>query len=468
MYREKKGRIIDRIEDIHRSKEEFRVAELVYLTTLNANIDRQTTSYDLEEKTALEANVDFETTPNPYEFNHPVYGSQFHGRRLELSNLRRAVMEGRSIGIFGFERIGKTSLVRHGLEKDSAIAEKYLVVYIDMFVHHGSLLSYKQFLSAILRSIWSQYGITEYSELYKKLEEYLSSDDAAELMTRFRSAMIEVLKLYAGKKNGIILIFDEFQNIGKTFRQAIVQQPRNPVDPSLVRFFSSLVKDGVIQVVICSRYQFIDMDREYKFELLKLVNDYWLGTFNFGASRAVIKEPSAGVLRWEQGAVDEILKMTGGHPYLIQYLCYAVFEEAKTNHQKTVSKPMVNTLCNRLVREPHREAKLRVLYEDFKEVQKGAPLDMLLIIAHSSKKYQQPVSFDTIHGTFSREFGGKGNGDLVRSAMEPLLMSSIVMEKADESGMMWYHISPDLLRRWIRSHNHYYKRRSEIQMNREA
>lgn len=452
IYRTLKNKIIVEINDLHKSKviSKANLNRLAYLTINNANIDRQEREVE-QNNVQVEYCLLSDRIINPYDFEHPASGEQFYGREAELKRFRDAISEGRSIAIYGLQRIGKTSLVENILCADSTIASEAIIVRINMYEACETCLRYIDFFSAIVNGLCEYFG-TEHLRVKEELSIFLRSTDPADLRYGFKNIISKVKKKLNKKR--FILFIDEFQDIKKTFEFAKRKNITNTLDSAFIRFLSSLAKDNYLQLVICSRYQILEMDQEYNFQLLKLMTEIWLGVLDDSSAKNLIQYPVKNIIQYDSQAIETILVLTGCHPFLIQYLCYELIEKAKKERCGLVKKADVEYISKKLMAESFREPKFRVLYEDFQEVCEGKPWELLLIIAHYSKKCRQSISFDEITSVFRSELNRKNSDHEIQQYMKLLKNSRIVIEERI-NGKLYYYILCDMLRRWLNIQNYF-------------
>jgi len=60
------------------------------------------------------------------------------------------------------------------------------------------------------------------------------------------------------------------------------------------------------------------------------------------ASESLIRQPAAGRLSFSDGAVERLLALTAGHPYLLQLLCYELYDRATRSGLKVVDAERVD------------------------------------------------------------------------------------------------------------------------------
>ncbi|MEK6546640.1 MAG: hypothetical protein AABZ28_08935, partial [Nitrospinota bacterium] len=297
------------------------------------------------------------------------------------------------------------------------------------------------------------YFETDYLKVKDEFSVYLRSTDHSNLKHGFTNILKEGKRKL--KKKKLILFIDEFQDIIKTFEYASSKKVSNPLNPEFVRFIGSLVKERVLELIICCRYNIFRLDKEYDLQLLKLMTEIWLGVLDESSAKELIQHPVNSVVKYDPQAINEILILTGCHPYLIQYLCYELIE-SKRGKQALIKQPDVEYISKKIMTESFREPKFRVLYDDFQQIDNARPWELLLILAHYSEKIRQSILWDELTKKFRTDFSRKASDYNIQNYIEVLTNSRIVAEEKT-NGKLHYYILPDILRRWLRIQNYYQK-----------
>lgn len=455
IYDHKKNIIIGKIDNIYKlpQKAQEDVKQLNYLHILNANIDRQIRETELIVNGLYEACLLKDDIPNPYNFIHPALGDHFYGRGMESKRLENALIEGRSIAIYGLQRIGKTSLVENVINNKINSSPENIVIQINMFDLAETCLSYINFLSIIIERLSDYFG-TDYKQTKDAFSIYLRETDLTEIRHGFEKIITDTK--HKLKKKRFILFIDEFQDIVKAFEYAKKKNVPNPLNSEFIRFIGTLAKKEILQLVICCRYHIFWLDRECNFQLLKLMTDIWLGVLDERSAKNLIRQPVNDVIKYDTHAIHEILVLTGCHPYLIQYLCYELLEEAKRKKSAAIKEADVEYISKKIMTEPVSEPKFRVLCEDFQQIDNAKSWELLLILARYSEGCKQAISWAELTNKFRTDFNRKDSDHEILRYIELLTKSRIIQEERKHE-QLYYYIVPDMLRRWLRIQNYYQK-----------
>ena len=265
---------------------------------------------------------------NPYIFERPAMGEHFFGRKVEMTRLVNALKEGRSVVVYGLQRVGKTSLVKEALDRELKPSNARLRdIRIDMYESCETLTSYIDFFETMIDRFCDDLNVVDYKKVREQARQVLrtGNDPGA-----IRGLMRNLLRGFASRYGRALLYIDEFQDIRIAFEKAERQKTtRHPLDSGFIRYLGSLVKEGYLQLLCCGRYQIQMLDSQLDTQLLKLMVPIELSILDEGSARRLIEEPVLGRFSYEPAAVDHILTLSGRYPYVVQYLCYELVERAR-------------------------------------------------------------------------------------------------------------------------------------------
>ena len=389
---------------------------------------------------------------NPYIFERPAVGSHFFGRRGEMARLTNALKEGRSVVVYGLQRVGKTSLVKEALDRElQSNGATIRDIRIDMYESANNLTSYIDFFETIIDRLCDHLSPVDYKRVREEARVILrtGSDEKA-----IRSRIKNLLIAYRRKFGTPLLYIDEFQDVNKAFERArSLRTVTHPLDSGFIKYLGSLVKEGVIQLLCCGRYQIQNMDSRLDWQLLKLMVPIELSVLDEDSARRLITEPACRRFEYDEQAIERLLVLSGCYPYLVQYLCYELVETARSRGRTRIDGSLVAELVD-MVQEP----QVRLLYSDFQDLDEGVPWRLLVAIAHLSKGEQQRVPWEQIAELCEAELGMTAEFTECGHALTLLKNSQIVGEEQTERTLS-YFIRPDILRIWLRTRNHFFKER---------
>lgn len=266
---------------------------------------------------------------NPYTLR-PVSGGSFFGRRAELRalvNNLREVRPGEAVLLWGPRRIGKTSLL---LEFRQSVINgaDYVPVFVDMQRLSGR--SATMFLLDISRAI------------VKALDSPTVKAPNLSRMKRdplgyFRGFLENVPAL---QNKLIVLILDEFQLLGELKDEEVSLADIN-------RYFRSLLQHQHGLTIVFSGGGVLETllrQPEASF-MLELARHQKLGCLDEAAARQLIVEPLPRI-RYEEQVVEDLLALTAGHPYYLQWLCSELIVEADREERPFIQPAHLQTVLN--------------------------------------------------------------------------------------------------------------------------
>src|SRR5262249_17990557 len=143
----------------------------------------------------------------------------------------------------------------------------------------------------------------------------------------------------------IVLFIDEFSEIRKAIAQnqrAMVDKPlRNRsllphdmyLDIPFVHHLSSMLRDRNLKrkltVIVAVRPFMGEYDAKEDLQILKLMRPITLYYLDETAARALIVEPLSGKVEYEPEAIDDLSRLTAGHPYLLQFMLKSLVDRIR-------------------------------------------------------------------------------------------------------------------------------------------
>lgn len=312
------GQLLDRLEPGQVHRVSFRIRprreDFVRVTFNAVWNDRirsgRTTSHADRIMLQPEAQV-FVPIGNPYIPGPPLRpGSRlFLGREDVFDFVKDSIgTEGQHnvLVLTGQRRTGKTSLalrIPKALDQD-----RYVAAYVD-----GQALGTEPGIPLFLRDL--SFAICDGLEEYGIECTPLSLEDSGRSATeRFEREFLPQAFDAIGTRS-LVLVFDEFETLEARVRE-------DKIDATISGFLRHLM-----QHVPNLAFVFVGTHR-----LQKLREDYWsiffglalykkIGFLDEKAARRLITEPTEQDI-FDPLAVDEIVRLTAGHPYFVQLLCH--------------------------------------------------------------------------------------------------------------------------------------------------
>jgi hypothetical protein len=299
---------------------------------------------------------------NPYIVGNPIDRKEMlFGRDQVLSDIKQQLgtsgTQSNPVLIEGNRRTGKTSIL-HELQR-SISTEEMIPVYVSLQSGEGSKdarpgLDTEEVFRLIARQIGFalkesgvEVGLPGESltdpeknfrfQFTRKLENAFKNERPFDTL---RLYVEEVLSSIAPRK--VLLMLDEFDHIHVGTRSGVT----NPQVPVNIR---SLVHEHKNLALIISGTK----------ELEKIRDDYWSMLFGLAftipvsglsedAARDLVQKPAAGQLNYQTRAVEEIVRLCGSQPFLIQTLCSRIFSGAMETQNPNVDNTRVDAAAERM------------------------------------------------------------------------------------------------------------------------
>ena len=361
------------------TKVEFAVYPRGNPTELRMFFDTQFDDFQRKNKLRLFADAvqltsdvqEFRKAPNPYIVGTPLQNPKvFFGRQTALNfaveNLS-AGEQNNALIFFGQRRVGKSSILYRLME--TPLAESYLFAYIDCqgFADADTASLLYKICDEINKSATKRQIILESPDIQAfKSDPFLALD-----------AYLDRIEPLLGTKR-VALMFDEYE------------------------FLEYKVKEGRVSSQIFNKLRNLIQHRNQRFafifvgthQLTELTGDYWSILFNIAlyheigplspeAARALVIEPVKGYIRYDELAVDKILRATGLHPYFIQVTCRLIVNYCNRNQKPHITLQDVKEILKEAVEGS--TAHVKYLYKDYatQPEQEGAGI---FITAHRRHK----------------------------------------------------------------------------------
>lgn len=278
-----------------------------------------------------------ESVANPFRFGDLALGEAFTDRESELAELTADIRNGQNVVIFAPRRFGKSSLiwrVAQQLRADGAV----LIAQVDLMKTPtkerlaGKLAAavYEQIASPLFKlreeALGVFRGLRVLPTMTVAIDGSMSFGFAAGQAPADIDATLEHLlrlpgRLAADRGRRVALVFDEFQEIVR-------------IDTKLLGMMRSIFQEQpeVAHIYLGSRRHMIEQvvsDRHEPF--WRSAKQVELGVIPAQSFATFV---SAGFARSGRGidaeTVEQLLKITGCHPYGTQELAYAVWEATTT------------------------------------------------------------------------------------------------------------------------------------------
>jgi hypothetical protein len=295
---------------------------------------------------------------NPFTFGDLALDEAFTDREDEVRELTSDMLNGQNVLVYAPRRYGKSSLVLRAAQE--ALNAKALVGYCDLM----KTPTKERLAAALAKTVYADIAspveqvFERAAELFRGLRVVPTMEvDPIDGSLRFSfqpsrrkediddtiERLLELLgELAAERKRRVVIVFDEFQEI-----------------LSLDKRFPNLLR-AVFQAQPEVSHVYLGSKRHI---LERIFNDknepFWRSAKQLEIGMIAPKEFAAFIRkrfvasgkRIADGAVERVLRATGGHPYGTQELAYFVWELVESRSEATVAD--VEEALTRVLRSEH-------------------------------------------------------------------------------------------------------------------
>jgi hypothetical protein len=267
---------------------------------------------------------------NPFQYGGVVSGDAFCNRKQEVEDLLRAMKNGEKLFVDSERRFGKTSLARFALDK--LPEEQYVSAYVDLWPTDGPLSFATVTAKAIAESMSTRAEkmLEVAKSFFSRLSPSITVSDQGRPQVLFGAPRFgepgpeldEVLrapgKIAAQGKRGVVVVFDEFQQILEYGSDKVERQLRSIIQTQAnVSYIFLGSRRHLIQKM------FLDQSRP----LYRAGGHYPLGPIDEKDWLPFIRK---GFLDGGKEIADEqiysICRLTEGHPFYTQHLCHVLWD----------------------------------------------------------------------------------------------------------------------------------------------
>jgi hypothetical protein len=372
---------------------------------------------------------EFVEIANPYATGRPLApGSPVFFGRDDLFDFIRENLGGLGqeniLVLVGQRRMGKTSLLR---QLPGRLGEEYLPVFLD-----GQALGLEGGVSGLLYDVALE--IVEVLAGQGLDVEPLTLDDLAERPThafekQFLPRVVQVL-------NGrvLLLLFDEFEELEMRVRGG-------ELPPTVFSYLRHLMQHSRnLAFLFAGTHRLEDLTADYWSILFNIALYRRVGTLDAGAARRLIIEPVHGCgLVYDDLAVDKMLRVTGGHPYFLQLLCYALVNLHNRERRNYLTIEDVNRTLAEIV--GLGEAHLTFLWGESSPQQQAVLLALARLLSTG-----EPGTQGAIAGLLEEaglQIGPAGIAEAIGQ-----MVRREILQRA-EQGSSRYEFTVDLMRVWL-------------------
>ena len=269
---------------------------------------------------------------NPYIIGRPIHEkNNFYGRETLFASIEDNLNNGTQIILLhGQRRIGKSSVLKQ--IPNFIQQQEFIFVQFDLQHHKNNSLA------KILEEL-SQ-AIVEQTDIINTQIIPTSNDLEANPWSAFSRRFLPKLYQEINHQN-LVLLIDEFDVIGNHSHNESHQS-------HFYSYIQKLLSDEsqLFLIPVIGRYpnelpRLRTLFRAAPFQEIGLLDE-------IGTSNLVIK-PAEGILTYKNETIEEILKLSAGHPFFTQAICSALFAQARNNNNWIVYPSDVKPILNQAI-----------------------------------------------------------------------------------------------------------------------
>lgn len=374
--------------------------------------------------------TDFRTIPNPYAPGSPLRKNStlFFGRKDLfdfIAEEANRLSQQKVLILVGQRRTGKTSAL---LRLEKFLPPHLIPIYIDC-QSLGVLPGMTAFLQDIAWII---------AETLEMRGHEIQVPDLGTLHGNpahwFRRTFLPLVRDKVGEETMLLLVFDEFEAFENLVNDGILP-------PTLFPMLRNLMQhgDGLSFIFTGTR------------RLEEMTTSYWNVLFNIALYKRVdflerdaaiqlITEPVAPNLVYDDLAIDKLLRITAGHPYFLQLVCYTVVKRANNTQTGYATISDINEAVEEMLRLG--EVHFAFLWERSSATERI----LLTAIAHLIDREQPFRPIELVQAL--EPFGIRLDPRQVTRALDRLVERDIMREIQAE-GTLMYELRIGLVGLWV-------------------
>lgn len=263
---------------------------------------------------------------NPFRYGERVTGDDFIDRESEINTIARLLASRKSIVLYSVRRMGKTSLLGEIARRYS---KEYIFVYVDLYGVASREEMLGLFASEVISSAYSK--IEKFTAAARRL---LKTSTFRLLFTEKGTPAVEFArtdapipelrevfdlaeKVAIKKKKHLVVIFDEFQEVGNLDGVALlkIMRSRFQMHKHVTYVFSG-----------SKRHMLLRMFEEPEAAFFKFARSMELGPIPRREFRAFLTErfrSSGGAI--DAKSIETILDAARDNPYYVQQIAFELF-----------------------------------------------------------------------------------------------------------------------------------------------
>ncbi|MFO7679072.1 MAG: PQQ-binding-like beta-propeller repeat protein [Chloroflexota bacterium] len=388
---------------------------------------------------------EFQPIPNPYLPGTPLRQDSplFYGREDLFAFIEEnaARLSQRNVLIlFGQRRTGKTSIL---LRLQQHLPQNILPVYIDC-----QSLGVTRGMPALLSDLAWQIAdaLAARKVTIEVPETAVWQQDPTVFFQRLFLPQVQAL---LPADTIILLVFDEFEAFESLVRDGLLP-------PTFFTYMRHLMQHSQgLSFMFVGAHRLEEMTADYWSVLFNIALYEKIGYLDQEAMTRLIREPVTPYLVYDDLALDKIRRVTAGHPYFLQLVCYTLVKRANAQRSTYVTISDVNAALDEMILLG--EVHFAYIWQRSSFVEKA----MLTAVAHLMEADMLFHPEDLMQ--YLETYGIHLNPNDVTTALTSLAQREILAE-VSEGVTTLYELKTGLVGLWVAQH----KSLSKLHAEREA
>ncbi|MEH1785238.1 MAG: ABC transporter substrate-binding protein [Nostoc sp.] len=355
---------------------------------------------------------------NPYIIGRPIDEPKLlFGRQDLLDFIQDNLSQGIKITLLhGQRRIGKSSIIRN-IPKFVQL-EDFVFISFNLEDYSGDNL-YK-ILAELSKEIIDNLQLDA-----EKIKPASIPDLEKEAYIFYSEFLTKVYEELADRK--IVLLLDEFEAL-------ITPNSASLLDDFFTYLHSIIEVEDKLFLIMFAGRQSENMPN--LLDYFQDVSIYEIGFLNENSATQLIAQPAEGILEYEPEAIQGIIKLSAGHPYFIQAICFAIFVRARELDEWHINLKDIDNIVDKAIE--NAEAGLAWFWEGLnipeKVVFSAVAESQKIAIDKSQAVPEKPLKLLKTYAKFKIE------------VLEQAVKELVAYNFLDKTGN---RIKIELVRRWL-------------------
>lgn len=365
-------------------------------------------------------------SPNPYIVGNPVRDREmFFGREAEFELVRRRFLPPARGGLLVFcgeRRSGKTSILFQILE--GRVGPGFLPVLIDM--QSMAVENEAEFLRYIAAEILSSLG-PDHAGL--AAPDFSGGLPPCSIFSRFVG---ELCRALPGRT--LLLLFDEYELLGNKIDAGTLSE-------DVLHMLANIMEAHSVCIVFTGS-QHIEQRKQAYWRLLGKSLYRVISYLQREDAVTLIRRPVEGKVRYHDGTIESIIRLTSGQPFYTQAICQSLMDHLNETGSNEVDPAAVRHVVDEIVENPFPQ--MIFLWD-------GLERDEKIALALLAERLETSEEFATVRDLLDAlkagDYALKLSRARVASALENLFKKEFLLKDAERAP--GYAFRMDLWRLWI-------------------